>query len=146
MKNGCKKKAIYSCDVEQFDKEHCGYFEGIYSEQFPALARHSNILNCEYYDSGGCTNPKARKHADGHGQKYPKPTEPCWQRYEFADGTRGMMEILSNSAGELFAFDMDHYPFGRPVDELDGTWGPRAPEWETDEENASMKSSAKTSS
>ena len=136
MKNGCKKTVVYYCNVLRFDSDNCEFFQDA----------GCDIKICQYHDSGFCTSKEARKHADGFGKTYPPPTEPCWQRYEFPDGTRRMMEILSGSTGELFAFDMDHYPFGRPVDELDGTWGPRAPEWETDEENASMKSSAKTSS
>ena len=121
MKNGCNKKIIYSCDARRFDQEHCFFYE------------HADLDHCRHKYGGRCISSEAQKHADGRGSKYPKPTEPCHQRYEFPDGTRGMMEILSNSEGELFAFDLDHYPFGRPIEALDGTWGPRAPEWEPDE-------------
>ena len=120
MKNGCNKKIIYSCDARRFDKEHCFFYE------------HADLDHCLNKYGGRCISSEAQKHADGKGQKYPQPTEPCWQWYEFADGTRRVMEI-GNSNNELEAFDTEHYLFGCPIDEMPGPWGPRV-EWEQDEE------------
>ena len=70
--NGCKKTDVYYCKTRRFNKDHCDFFKDA----------DLGFEFCEHYEGGFCTSRKAKKHADGHGQKHPKPTEPCHQWYQ----------------------------------------------------------------
>ena len=118
MKNGCNKKIIYSCDARRFDKDHCSFYE------------YSVTDNCRHKYGGRCISSEAQKHADGRGSEYPKPTEPGWYYYD-----NEVVEVVNCGCQEIilvavFVGDEDTYQ----LDELPGTWGPRVPELEPDDE------------
>ena len=111
MKNGCNKKIIYSCDARRFDKEHCFFYE------------NADLDHCRHKYGGRCISSEAQKHADGKGQKYPKPTEPGWYYLD-----KRYIEVGRGIDGGLIVKIPVNY-INLEVEKIDGTWGPRIQEW-----------------